>query len=129
MGGSSRNKIAASVMAVFCALSIFFAANVAEAGSYIGFKPTRVEVNVRDGKYSVTGYYYNSGDSVGTATQIRFIGNIGQYIIDVTKPIGFSIRVSPGKRIESTWTIPDARFKSINLNDTRWHLRATVTSK
>ena len=124
-GGSSRNKIAASVMAVFCALSILFAANIAEAA--IGFQPTRVEVT--RGKYSVTGYYYNSGDSVGTATQIRFIGNIGQYIIDVTKPIGFSIRVSPGKRIESTWTIPDARFKSINLNDTGWHLRATVTSK
>ena len=124
-GGSSRNKIAASVMAVFCALSILFAANIAEAA--IGFQPTRVEVT--RGKYSITGYYYNNGNSVSTATKIRFIGNIGQYIVDVVRPLGILVRVSPGGKIEATWTIPDARFKSINLNDTRWHLRATVTSK
>ena len=118
------NKVAVGIAALFCAMAIFFTANAAEAA--IGFKIENVECKV--GEIKILGYFYNTDKTWGaTVTKVRFVGNVGKYIIDDTfAPL--NIQMKKGTIFSrKTFTIKDRKYTSFSANDGDWHLRSTVT--
>ena len=125
-GGSSRNKIAASVMAVFFALAVMLSGNVAEAGADINYEINGVRIE--PGRLIIEGYFYNSGDAGARIKKMHFTGSVaGRKINVVFSGSNLNVKYLGADEVRYwTFTITDSYFTGYDDNPAR-SLRSYVT--